>query len=96
MELLRERRPDLAVDGEMQVDPAVVPDILKADFPFSALGGEANVLIFPNLDAANIGYKLLWRLGGAEVVGPILIGMQRPVNVLQTGASVATSSIWRR
>ncbi len=89
VEILRERRPDLAVDGEMQVDPAVVPDILKADFPFSALGGEANVLIFPNLDAANIGYKLLWRLGGAEVVGPILIGMQKAVNVLQTGASVS-------
>ena len=88
VEILKQRRPDLAVDGEMQVDPAVVPGILKDSFPFSSLGGEANVLIFPNLDAANIGYKLLWRLGGAEVVGPILIGMQRPVNVLQTGASV--------
>jgi malate dehydrogenase (oxaloacetate-decarboxylating)(NADP+) len=88
-ELLRQRRPDLIVDGEMQVDPAVMPELLRDSFPFSTLGGEANVLIFPNLDAANIGYKLLWRLGGAEVVGPILIGMQKPVNVLQTGASVA-------
>ncbi|MHB1844304.1 MAG: NADP-dependent malic enzyme [Deltaproteobacteria bacterium] len=88
VELLKERRPELAVDGEMQVDAAVVPEIQKDLYPFSTLGGEANVLVFPNLDAANIGYKLLWRLGGAEVVGPILMGMQRPVNVLQTGASV--------
>ncbi len=88
VEILRSRRPDLAVDGEMQVDAAVVPEVLNDLFPFSPLKGEANVLIFPNLDAANIGYKLLWRLGGAEVVGPILIGMNKPVNVLQTGASV--------
>ena len=88
VEILRERRPDLSVDGEMQVDPAVVTEIQKDLYPFSTLGGEANVLVFPNLDAANIGYKLLWRLGGAEVVGPILIGMQKAVNVLQTGASV--------
>ncbi len=88
VEILKSRRPDLAVDGEMQVDPAVVPEILAEDFPFSTLGGEANVLVFPNLDAANIAYKLLWRLGGAEVIGPILIGMQKPVNVLQAGASV--------
>ncbi|HUB06195.1 MAG TPA: NADP-dependent malic enzyme [Myxococcales bacterium] len=86
--ILKAQRPDLVVDGEMQVDAAVVPEVREAEFPFSSIGGDANVLIFPNLDAANIGYKLLWRLGGAEVIGPILTGMQKPVNVLQTGASV--------
>ena len=89
VEIARERRPDLELDGEMEVDAAVLPDEHREDFPFSKLTEEANVFVFPNLDAANAGYKLLWRLGGAEVIGPVLIGMNQPVNVLQMGASVS-------
>jgi malate dehydrogenase (oxaloacetate-decarboxylating)(NADP+) len=89
VEIARERRPDLELDGEMEVDAAVLPDELHESFPFARLTEEANVFVFPDLDAANIGYKLLWRLGGAEVIGPVLLGMNKPVNVLQTGASVA-------
>jgi malate dehydrogenase (oxaloacetate-decarboxylating)(NADP+) len=88
VELVRLMRPDLEVDGEMQVDPAVVRSVREAEFPFARLTGEANVLIFPDLNSGNIGYKLLWRLGGAEVIGPVLMGMAKPVNVLQQGASV--------
>src|SRR5882724_9329932 len=88
VELVRVRRPDLEVEGEMQVDPAVVRSVREAEFPFARLGGDANVLIFPELNSGNIGYKLLWRLGGAEVIGPVLMGMAKPVNVLQQGASV--------
>jgi len=88
VELVRERRPDLEVEGEMQVDPAVVRNVREAEFPFARLSGDANVLIFPDLNSGNIGYKLLWRLGGAEVIGPVLMGMAKPVNVLQQGASV--------
>ncbi|TMA25166.1 MAG: NADP-dependent malic enzyme [Deltaproteobacteria bacterium] len=88
VEMVRARRPDLEVEGEMQVDPAVVRSVREAEFPFARLGGDANVLIFPDLNSGNIGYKLLWRLGGAEVIGPVLMGMVKPVNVLQQGASV--------
>ena len=88
VELVRERRPDLEIEGEMQVDPAVVLEVRESEFPFSGLTGDANVLLFPDLNSANIGYKLLWRLGGAEVIGPVLMGMNRPVNILQQGASV--------
>ena len=88
IELVRERRPDLEIEGEMQVDPAVVADVRESEFPFARLTGNANVLLFPDLNSANIGYKLLWRLGGAEVIGPVLMGMNRPVNILQQGASV--------
>jgi malate dehydrogenase (oxaloacetate-decarboxylating)(NADP+) len=86
--ILRERRPDLIVEGEMQADTAVVPDIARDDYPWSAIQGDANVLIFPNLDAANAAYKLLWRLAGAEVIGPILQGLAKPVHVLQRGVDV--------
>jgi malate dehydrogenase (oxaloacetate-decarboxylating)(NADP+) len=89
VEIARERRPDLELDGEMEVDAAVLPEELRENFPFSKLTEEANVFVFPNLDAANTGYKLLWRLGGAEVIGPVLLGMNKPVNVLQMGASVS-------
>ena len=89
VELVRARRPDLEVEGEMQVDPAVVRSVREVEFPFAQLTGDANVLIFPELNSGNIGYKLLWRLGGAEVIGPVLMGMSKPVNVLQQGASVA-------
>jgi malate dehydrogenase (oxaloacetate-decarboxylating)(NADP+) len=88
VQLVRERRPDLEVEGEMQVDPAVVRSVREAEVPFARLSGDANVLIFPDLNSGNIGYKLLWRLGGAEVIGPVLMGMAKPVNVLQQGASV--------
>ena len=87
--ILRERRPDLVVEGEMQADTAVVPDIARDDYPWSAIQGDANVLIFPNLDAANAAYKLLWRLAGAEVIGPILQGLAKPVHVLQRGVDVS-------
>jgi malate dehydrogenase (oxaloacetate-decarboxylating)(NADP+) len=89
VQLLRERRPDLIVEGEMQADTAVVPFIARHDYPWSAVQGDANVLVFPNLDAANAVYKLLWRLGGAEAIGPILQGIARPVHVLQRGVDVS-------
>ena len=87
--MLRKIAPDLVVDGEMQADTAVVPEIAAADYAFSAIQGDANVLIFPDLDSANIAYKLLWRLGNAEVIGPILQGIAKPVHVLQRGVDVS-------
>jgi malate dehydrogenase (oxaloacetate-decarboxylating)(NADP+) len=86
--LLRERAPGLEVDGEMQADTAFDEAILTERYPFSALKSPANVLIFPNLSAGNIAYKLLARLGGAKAIGPILVGMQHPVHVLEQGADV--------
>jgi malate dehydrogenase (oxaloacetate-decarboxylating)(NADP+) len=88
VQLLREKDPSLVVDGEMQADTAVEPQILRRDYPFSALKEKANVLIFPNLSAGNIAYKLLNHLGGATAIGPILVGMRRPVHVLERGADV--------
>ena len=87
--LLQEREPKLQVDGEMQADTAVVERILAERYPFARLRGPANVLIFPNLDAANISYKLLDRVGGAQAIGPILVGMAQPVHVLQRGSDVS-------
>jgi len=86
--LLHEREPSLQVDGEMQADTAVVERILTKTYPFAKLRSAANVLIFPNLDAANIAYKLLDRLGGAQAIGPIVVGMDKPVHVLQRGSEV--------
>jgi malate dehydrogenase (oxaloacetate-decarboxylating)(NADP+) len=86
--LLREREPSIIVDGEMQADTALSPEILVRDYPFSLLKEEANVLIFPNLAAGNIAYKMLHHLGGATAIGPILLGMRRPVHVLERGAEV--------
>ncbi|MDQ7842334.1 MAG: NADP-dependent malic enzyme [Armatimonadota bacterium] len=87
--LVKRRRPDLMVDGEVMADVALDPDLRRADYPFSTLVGEANVLIFPSLEAANTAYKLLQRLGGATAIGPILMGMAQPVHVLSRGAEVA-------
>lgn len=86
--IAKKLRPDLIIDGEMQVDPAVDERIAATFFPFSEIQGDANVLIFPSLSAANIAYKLLHKLGGAEAIGPILIGMNKPVNVIQQGSDV--------
>jgi malate dehydrogenase (oxaloacetate-decarboxylating)(NADP+) len=88
VKIIKEKRPDLIVDGEMQADTAVVSDKMEKEFPFSTLKGGANVLIFPTLEAGNIAYKLMQRLTGATVIGPILMGINRPVHVLQRGDSV--------
>jgi malate dehydrogenase (oxaloacetate-decarboxylating)(NADP+) len=87
VQLVRQRRPDIVVDGEMQADVAVVPDLIAQRYPFSRVR-DANVLVFPDLGSANVAYKLLDRLGGAETIGPILLGMDAPVHVLQAGDDV--------
>jgi len=86
-ELVKQQRPDLEIDGEMQADIAVVPELMQRHYPFSRVR-DANVLVFPHLAAANTAYKLLSRLGGAEAIGPILVGMRKPIQVLATGADV--------
>ena len=78
----------LEVDGEMQADSALSYRTLKEFFPFSELTGPANILVFPNLSAANTAYKLMGEVGGAEVIGPVLLGMRHPVHVLQRGSTV--------
>lgn len=89
VKILHEKHPEIVVDGEMQANFAMNPDLLKDNYPFSTLvGAPANVLIFPNLESGNIAYKLLQELGGAEAVGPILLGLKKPVHVLQLGSSV--------
>jgi len=90
-ELVKERDPSIEVDGEMQADTAVLESVLNETYPWSDLSEPANVLIFPDLNSANIAYKLIWRLADAEAVGPILLGMAKPVHVLQRG--VDTSDI---
>jgi malate dehydrogenase (oxaloacetate-decarboxylating)(NADP+) len=87
--LVKHRRPDLVVDGEMQADVALLPE-MREEWSFSDLKGPANVLIFPNLAAGNIAYKLLYAFGGAEAIGPILLGMRKPVTVLQRNSGVDT------
>jgi len=87
--ILHERYPDMIVDGDMQANFALNADLLADNFPFSTLKGRpANTLIFPNLESGNIAYKLLQEMGGAEAVGPILLGLKKPVHVLQLGSSV--------
>ncbi len=88
VELVREIDPDLEIDGEMQADTAVDSIKLRDVYPFTRLQGPANVLVFSRLSAANAAYKLLDRLGGADVIGPVLLGMGKPVHVLQRGCSV--------
>jgi malate dehydrogenase (oxaloacetate-decarboxylating)(NADP+) len=92
-ELVRARAPRLDVDGEMQADVAVVPQMMSDLFPFCRLGGPANVLIFPNLEAGNISMKLLQRLGDAEALGPIVVGMRKPVHVLHYGGTDVTEVV---
>lgn len=89
-ELAKQMRPDLMIDGEMRVDVAVDPERYMEDFPFCELKEEANVFIFPSLNAGNISYQMMQYLGGMEVVGPILIGINEPVNVLPRNCDIAT------
>ncbi|MDX2480691.1 MAG: NADP-dependent malic enzyme, partial [Desulfuromusa sp.] len=87
--LVKQQAPDLIVDGEIQANVALDPELTEAQYPFSMLKGDANVFIFPDLQSGNISYKLLNKLGGAEAIGPILLGMKKPVHVLQRGDDVA-------
>jgi malate dehydrogenase (oxaloacetate-decarboxylating)(NADP+) len=89
MKIVRQRRPNLIIDGEMQADTAVNPDKLNAAFPFADLDKAANVLIFPDLTSGNICYKLMGELTAVETVGPLLVGIQAPVNVAPINSSVA-------
>jgi len=86
--IAEERWPDLVIEGEMQADTAVEPSIANEAFPLSRIQGDANILVCPDLESANIAYKLLWRLGKVEAIGPILTGIDAPVHVLQRGVDV--------
>ncbi|HZV13468.1 MAG TPA: phosphate acyltransferase, partial [Candidatus Kapabacteria bacterium] len=87
-EIVHRRDPQLEADGEMQADTAVIQEILQEEYSFSRLKKSANVLVFPTLDAGNIAYKLMMRIGEAEAIGPVLLGMKKPVHVLQEGCEV--------
>jgi malate dehydrogenase (oxaloacetate-decarboxylating)(NADP+) len=87
--MVKQLDPNLVVDGEVQANVALDPELVEKQFPFSKLKGNANCFIFPDLQSGNIAYKLLHKLGGAETVGPILMGMKKPVHVLQRGDDVS-------
>jgi len=88
LKIVKERRPELIIDGDMQADTAVYPPIAQEAFPFSEIKGDASVLVFPNLEAGNSAYKLLWRLGNGIAIGPVLQGFKDSVHVLQRGSDV--------
>jgi malate dehydrogenase (oxaloacetate-decarboxylating)(NADP+) len=81
-QIVAKRAPDLVVDGEMQLEAAVDPEVAREHFPFSRIQGDANVLVFPDLQSGNLAYKLMQRLGGAETIGPILTGLAKPVHIV--------------
>lgn len=85
LDIIKTNAPDLPIDGEMQFDAAIVPSVAKQKFPSSKIAGNVNVFVFPTLDAGNIGYKIAQRLGGFEAIGPILAGLNQPVNDLSRG-----------
>lgn len=88
LELLKSMAPGILADGELQVDAAIVPEVAKIKYPDSPVGGNANILIFPNLEAGNIGYKLTQRMSGARALGPLLLGLNKPASDLSRGCSV--------
>jgi phosphate acetyltransferase len=87
-QIVRQKDKDLIIDGEIQLDAAIVPTVAQKKCPDSPLEGEANVLIFPDLNSGNIGYKLVQRFAGYKAVGPIMQGLNKPVNDLSRGASI--------
>ncbi len=87
-EIVRDKYPHLRVDGEMQADTAVDPTIIAEQFPFSELKKGANILLFPDLNSGNIAYKLLQRLGGAEILGPFLMGLKKSAHTMQRSCNV--------
>ncbi|MGB9591919.1 MAG: phosphate acyltransferase, partial [Candidatus Kryptoniota bacterium] len=88
MNIAKSIDPDLIIDGEIQADVALSPDVLSDVYPFTILKNGVNTLIFPDLDSGNIAYKLMGKIGGADLLGPILMGMAKPVHVLQQGCDV--------
>jgi len=86
--MAKEARPDLAIDGELQLDAAIVDKVASLKAPNSTVAGNSNVLIFPDLQAGNIGYKLVQRFAGAEAIGPVCQGFAKPINDLSRGCSV--------
>ncbi|MGZ3694986.1 MAG: NADP-dependent malic enzyme [Bdellovibrionota bacterium] len=89
LSIVRSQRPDITIDGEMQADTAVNPEVSSTSFPFNTVSGDANILIFPDLQSANLAYKLLSELGGAERIGPILLGLEKPVYALSRESTVS-------